>query len=231
MRQKLDYASIPVSLHDYIEEDIFDYISLNILPKYLDFDKGHNLEHVNSVIVNSLELANDYDVNMNMIYVIAAYHDIGLSNGREKHHIYAADYLKEDTILKKWFDSSEIILMAEAIEDHRASNSYPPRSIYGKIIAEADRDLDFETVINRVIDFRLANIKPSDFKNSFDNVFEDSYNHLQEKYGENGYLKLFLNHDKNKLGLEKIRVAISNKKEFRLLFKKIYFEKIGGINL
>lgn len=231
MSQKLDCASISISHYDYLEEDILDYISLNILPKYSDFDKGHNLEHVNSVIVNSVELANDYNVNKNMVYIIAAYHDIGLTKGRKKHHIYSADYLKEDNILKKWFNSSEINLMAEAIEDHRASNSYPPRSIYGKIIAEADRDLDFETVMSRVIDFRLANIELCDFKNSFDDVFEDSYNHLQEKYGKNGYLKLFLNYDKNRLGLEKIRVAISNKKEFRLLFKKIYFEKINDINL
>ena len=45
--------------------------------------------------------------------------------------------------------------MKEAVEDHRASASHAPRSIYGKIVAEADRDLEPEHVFRRTIEYGL----------------------------------------------------------------------------
>jgi uncharacterized protein len=41
--------------------------------------------------------------------------------------------------------------MKEAVEDHRASSSRQPRSIYGKIVAEADRDIDTHEIFLRAI--------------------------------------------------------------------------------
>ena len=42
-------------------------------------------------------------------------------------------------------------MIGEAVEDHRASLPYEPRSLYGKIISEADRDLDFERILKRTL--------------------------------------------------------------------------------
>lgn len=122
--------------------DLVEFIETSILPMYAAFDKAHNMEHVTRVIRRSLDLARRTGANINMVYAIAAYHDIGMSGPRAIHHITGGKMLMRDARLKKWFSSEQIKIMKEAVEDHRASASHAPRSIYGKIVAEADRDLD-----------------------------------------------------------------------------------------
>ena len=136
-----------------INPEIMTYIQHNIVPQYSYCDKAHNLEHINKVIQNSLAIAPDYDIDMNMLYVIAAYHDVGLSQGRENHERTSAAFLLADSKLKQWFSKDELRLMAEAVEDHRASNDYEPRSIYGRIILEADRDVEYITILTRTIQY------------------------------------------------------------------------------
>ena len=47
------------------------------------------------------------------------------------------------------FVDREVIYAARAAKDHRASSDHEPRDIYGKIVAEADRQIVPETVIRR----------------------------------------------------------------------------------
>ena len=47
--------------------------------------------------------------------------------------------------------------MKEAVEDLRASSSRQPRSIYGKIVAEADRDIDVHEIFLRAIEYGEEN--------------------------------------------------------------------------
>lgn len=119
--------------------DIMEFVEQNILPKYAAFDKAHNLSHANSVIKRSLELARNIGADINMAYVIAAYHDLGLEGPRAIHHLTSGKILAADMRLRRWFSPEQIKIMREAVEDHRASASHAPRSIYGKIVAEADR--------------------------------------------------------------------------------------------
>ena len=67
--------------------DIMEFVEQNILPRYAMFDKAHNLSHVNSVIKRSLTLALTIGADIDMAYVIAAYHDLGLDGPRAIHHI------------------------------------------------------------------------------------------------------------------------------------------------
>ncbi len=60
-----------------INSDLKEYIQKNIMPQYNNFDKGHGVDHVQKVISSSLRIAKDFDVNINMVFTIAAYHDIG----------------------------------------------------------------------------------------------------------------------------------------------------------
>lgn len=203
-----------------INNNILFYIQNNIITKYGDFDKAHNFEHVNKVIQNSLSIANDYDVDINKVYVIAAYHDIGLSQGRENHEKNSALFLKSDLELRKWFSEDDIILMAEAVEDHRASNAYEPRSIYGKIVSEADRDIEYTTILKRTIHYSLKNYPDYDVEQHFTRT----YDHIREKYGEGGYLKLWLNSSINQQNLKELRSRITSKKEFRTDFERILSE-------
>lgn len=72
--------------------DLVEFIETSILPAYADFDKAHGLAHVNRVIKRSLELASSVGANIDMAYVVAAYHDIGMSGPRPSTISPAARY-------------------------------------------------------------------------------------------------------------------------------------------
>ncbi len=196
-----------MSLDNVLKEYVITYI----IPQYQAFDNGHNVNHVNDVIENSLAIAEDFDVDIDMVFTVAAYHDVGIKFGRENHNITSAKILTEDKFIAELFSKDQIITIKEAIEDHRASNNYEPRSIYGKIISEADRIIDAEKIIYRTIEYGRSN-----FPNlSDEEQYERTYEHIKDKYGENGYIKLWLNTERNVRGLEKIRALLKDKKAMK----------------
>ena len=197
------------------------YVEEFILPQYNSFDKAHDISHANKVIGESLKLAKDYGLSKSMAYVIAAYHDLGLRFGRKDHEKNSGEILINDKTLEKWFAKEEIIIMKEAVEDHRASNDYEPRSIYGKIVAEADRDIVYQTILTRTIQYSLKNCP--DFTR--EEHFERCLDHVINKYGENGYLKLWLETEKNLEGLRIIREALKDEAQFRADFDRLFDEE------
>lgn len=201
-----------------LNRDIVEYVEENIIPQYLQFDKAHNICHVRKVLDNSLSLLKEFDADINMIYIIAMYHDIGLIHGRKNHEKASAAFLISDQHLKKWFSEDEILLMANAVEDHRASISYEPRSIYGKIIAEADRDIDYTTILTRTLQYSLAHFPAYTFEQHYERTLE----HLINKYGENGYLKLWLDKGSNKKNLDELRKNIKTINKIRNDCNEIY---------
>lgn len=200
-----------------IDEQIIEYVESKIIPQYRDFDKAHNIEHITRVIANSLELLEgdcvDEVVNPEMVYVIAAYHDIGMPISRENHHIESGKILQADKQIQKWFSDKEIIIMKEAIEDHRASAKTPPRSIYGRIIAEADRDIDAESIFSRAILYVLEH-HPDLTK---EEQWLEFNKHMDEKYGYGGYLKLYISGSKNAVKLDAIRKIIADKPRLKAI--------------
>ena len=194
------------------------YIENCIIPQYAAFDDAHNIEHVTRVIDVSLKLAEEYGVNPIMCYVIAAYHDLGLPQGRKTHHLTPAQILRDDKALRNWCSETNINIMAEAIEDHRASADNPPRSIYGAIVAEADRDLRPEVPLRRTIQYGLSNYPNEDYEFHKQRTIQ----HLTEKYGRNGYLKLPLNSQTNIEGLEQLRQIIESQELFNQKFHEMW---------
>ena len=205
-----------------INKEIKKYIENMVIHKYADFDKGHNLEHVKTVIEESLNLAKSCGVNLDYAYVIAAYHDLGLSDGREFHHIASGKILEADMTLRQWFSPDEIKLMKEAVEDHRASSKNPPRSIYGKIVAEADRDINPLKIIKRTIQYSIAHSPSPDKEHHWNNLL----NHMAEKYAEGGYMKLWFENSKNSERLKELRKIIANQNNLRNIFLKLYDEEL-----
>lgn len=205
-----------------INKEIKNYIETMIIPKYAEFDKGHNLEHVKTVIEESLNLAESCGVNLDYAYVIAAYHDLGLCEGREFHHIVSGKILEGDKVLLQWFSPDEIKLMKEAIEDHRASSKNSPRSIYGKIVAEADRDINPLKIIRRTIQYSIAHSPSSDKEKHWNNLV----NHMAEKYAEGGYMKLWFENSKNSKPLGELRKIISDKDQLRKIFEELYSKEL-----
>lgn len=201
--------------------DLVEFVETNILPQYADFDKAHDLSHVTRVIRRSMDLVRKTGADINMVYVIAAYHDIGMSGPRAVHHITGGKILARDARLKKWFSPEQIKIMREAIEDHRASASHAPRSIYGKIVAEADRDLDPDIVFRRAVQFGLSNYPELDREYQWLR-FRD---HMNNKYSVNGYIRLWISGSDNERKLNEVREYITQPTELRKVFERIYDEE------
>lgn len=205
--------NIDTSLRAYIEE--------SILPQYDTFDAAHRRDHADSVIMRSLDLAQHYDVDPNMVYAIAAYHDIGLKHGRSTHHTMSKVAMLEDATLAKWFTAEQIAIMADAVEDHRASSERAPRTIYGAIVAEADRLIVPETIIRRTVQYTLHHQPELNKEEGYQRMVE----HMHEKYYYGGYLKLWIAESDNAQRLEELRQMIANPEVLRSIYDTIYAEE------
>lgn len=201
-----------------MNENLKNYIEDNILPQYINYDKAHQRDHIETVIEESLNLAEHFGVDMDMAYAIAAYHDLGISEGRETHHITSAKRLLADKELTKWFSDEKLKVMAEAIEDHRASSKNEPRSIYGKIVAEADRNIDTEIVLRRIIQYGISHFPDLNKEEQYTRML----GHLHEKYAEGGYIKLWIPESRNAKKLAELRLIIKDDSKLRAFYDKIY---------
>ena len=201
--------------------DLVEFIETQILPQYAAFDRAHNLDHVTRVIRNSLDLVRITGADINMVYCIAAYHDLGLSGPRAIHHITGGKLLAADARLKRWFSIEQINIMREAVEDHRASASHAPRSLYGKIIAEADRDIDVDTIFRRAIDYGLSNYPELDYEQQWQRFRQ----HMVEKYSVNGYIRLWIPGSPNERRLNDLRNIIAQPQLLRQHFERLYPNK------
>lgn len=199
-------------------EEIRDFVEREIVPHYDGFDAGHARDHVQTVISQALSLAQYYpDVDRCMLLVAAAYHDLGLAFGRELHHIHSARIVREDERLRQWFNEDEINTIADAAEDHRASSDHEPRTIYGRIVAEADRIIDGETIVRRALQYGLKHEPGLDREGQYRRLME----HMHEKYDYGGYLQLWIPESDNAKQLEAFRQTLANEVAFRRLFDSI----------
>lgn len=213
--QKMTYPMVTPSLRNYVEAEI--------LPRYNHFDAAHRLDHIQTVMAQSMELRNMLEkqgtanLNPDMVYTIAAYHDTGVVEGREHHHLVSGRIIRGDKQLTQWFTPDEIETMAQAAEDHRASSSAMPRSLYGQIVAEADRDIEPVTIVRRTIQYGLSHYTGLDREAQWQRTLQ----HLHEKYAEGGYLKLYIPCSRNARQLEKLRQLISDTDRLRALFNTL----------
>lgn len=215
-----------------IPAELIAYVEAEILPRYAAFDAAHRIAHARIVIEQSLRLADVVNaseryveadgtktrVSHAMAYAIAAYHDTGLCEGRETHHTVSARIIRDDVELRRWFTAEEVETMADAAEDHRASSKHAPRTIYGRIVAEADRLIDPETVIRRTIQFGLSHYPELPVEGHYARTLE----HLQEKYGDGGYLRLWIPESPNGERLEALRQIIRQPERLRPIFDRLW---------
>ncbi len=201
-----------------VTKELQHYVEEHIIPRYDHFDKAHQRDHVQMVIQQSITLAGQLDADKDMAYAIAAYHDIGLCEGRERHHWVSAQMLLADNQLEKWFSHSQLQTMAEAVEDHRASSDHAPRSLYGRIVAEADRFIDPDTIIRRTVQYGIEHYPELDKEGHYQRTLQ----HLHEKYGRNGYLHLWFDNSPNAERLETLRQMMDDEAVIREKFEKSY---------
>jgi len=198
------------------------YIFEEVIPRYASFDPAHKEDHALTVIRQALELLDGRDswaaaqadveplwlapVDRAMLLTAAACHDLGLVNGRERHHLDSGIIIRTDQRLREWFTEEQIEVIAQAAEDHRASGKGAPRSIYGMLIAEADRVIDQETIIRRTIQFGLKHYPDLCREGQLQRARE----HLVEKYGRGGYLRLWIPWSSNAARLNALQDLIAD---------------------
>ncbi|NLC32483.1 MAG: HD domain-containing protein [Clostridiales bacterium] len=203
-----------------MNEELLMYIQTNIIPRYHKVDKAHDVNHIRHVIRNCMYIAKEYDVDKNILYTAAAYHDLGLEVERERHEVFSRDMMCRDKRLDDFFNQEEKDLIADAILTHRASSKAAPKTIYGKILADADRDLVPVRIIERTILYSLEKF-PNSSRTSHFMTIKD---HIAAKYGPDGYVKLWLDTQRNNKGLKMIRTLMSDESRFERVFD-YYFDK------
>lgn len=201
-----------------MNNSLVEYIERSIIPMYDGFDAGHGREHVGAVVREALRLAGFYDVDENMVYAAAAYHDTGLCVDRKTHHLESGRIIREDRELRRWFSADQIEVIAQAAEDHRASSDHEPRTVYGKIIAEADRQIIPESIILRTVQYGFEHYPELDKEGHWKRTCE----HMAQKYDVGGYLKLWIPESRNAEGLACLREIIHNKSRLREYFEAAF---------
>ncbi|MCR5018113.1 MAG: HD domain-containing protein [Bacteroidales bacterium] len=194
------------------------YIETQIIPQYAAFDKAHREDHARAVIERAMAMGEKYDIDLDMLYTAAACHDLGLAVDRKTHHLESGRIIRADVHLREWFTPEQIETIAQAAEDHRASATTPPRSIYGALVAEADRMIVPETIIRRTVQFGLSNYPSLDKEGHWQRTLE----HLHEKYAEGGYLHLLIPGSPNEEPLRQLRSIIRDTPRLRRLFEVVY---------
>jgi len=205
-----------------MNKELKDYIESQIIPMYDGFDAGHGREHAYAVIEEALRLAGFYDVDSDMVYAAAAYHDTGLCVDRKTHHLESGRIIREDNELRRWFTGEQIETIAQAAEDHRASSDHEPVTVYGKIIAEADRQIIPESIILRTVQYGLDHYPELDKEGHWARTCE----HMAEKYDVGGYLKLWIPESRNADGLARLREIIHDESRLRAMFEAAFNECI-----
>ena len=196
-----------------INQSLKQYIEKNIFPEYSKNEIGHGLEHIKNVINKSFKIVKDnkLDVNQDIVYVVAAYHDIGHHIDSKTHEIISAEIMSKDENLKEFFDDDELVVIKEAIEDHRASAKRSPRSVYGRIVSTADRSGSIEECLERTYAYGQKLLPGA----TDDELFENAYNALTKKFGENGYAKHYYKDSSYDNFLRDIRKLLQDKDKFK----------------
>lgn len=205
-----------------INQELEKYIYEEVVPRYKSFDDAHKEDHALTVISQAMSLLEGRDewvatqvgvdpfwltaVDESMLLAAAACHDLGLVNGRDNHHLDSGVIIRNDSRLAEWFSPEQIEGIAQAAEDHRASGKGAPRSIYGMIVAEADRVIDGETIIRRTVQFGFKHYPGLDR----DGHIARAVSHLHEKYGRGGYLRLWIPWSENAARLNALQDIIAD---------------------
>ena len=201
-----------------INPDLTAYVEQQIIPRYAAFDSAHREDHARAVIERALELSAHYDVDINIVYAAAACHDLGLAVDRKTHHLESGRIIRSDATLAGILGPEGLEAAACAAEDHRASSETAPRSIYGRIVAEADRLIEPLTIIRRTVQYGLDHYPDLDKEGHWQRTLE----HLKEKYGDGGYLKLWIPQSSNAARLEELRKIIRDEERLKRVFEKIW---------
>ena len=201
-----------------MNNQLIEYIEKHVFPEYSKNESGHGIEHIKYVIDRCMKFAQQFDnIDLDVLYTIAAFHDIGHYINKKNHEILSAEIFYDNDDMKQFFTEEERIIIKQGIEDHRASSDSVPRSDYGKIISSADRSTDVNEFLKRTHSYTLKHNPDA----TIEEMLERAYNHTKDKYGKSGYAKHYvIDEDYNNFKNE-IITLINNKEKFKQRYIKV----------
>lgn len=208
-----------------INKELKNYIEANVLPVYKNNEQGHGIKHIEYVVRRSLNFASQVQgINLDIVYTVACYHDVGHYIDAKNHEKVSADIFMKDEGIKAFFTPEQITIIFEAIQDHRASGEGDPRSIYGKIVSSADRRTDLDDIMRTMYTYRLKHSPDISIQENI----EEAYLHISRKFAYGGYgiAKMYFNDDEFSKLIEQAEYFKQNKDEFIK-----YYCNINKINI
>ena len=214
---------------NFIRKEVFAYVNENVKPLYKTFDKAHNLSHFKFVTENCVEHARELAkrgivVNLEIAYMVGALHDIGITKGRDGHAKSSGEMVRNDTNLRTLYSEGEIEMIAQAVEDHSSHLEYEPRSIYGKIVADSDRNNSVYLVFSRPIKYGIKHEKGLDRQGHINKV----YDFVQNKFGRNGHVKYWLDISETRKEQQKVWSLLDNEELCKMYIGGIFDEITKG---
>lgn len=203
-----------------INSELISFMEEKIFPIYDTFDKGHNLDHIFAVIeraINIYKTLDDSDIDINLVYASAALHDIGVQKERKNHALHSSEFVMECVELRRFFSEEEITIIANACEDHSTSKGVVPRTIYGKIVCDADKDNDVEISLMRAYEFTKKYFPDYSEEQCLDNVYEQLY----LKFGPEGKVKFYVGAPEQTMFLTTMKSLANDKNLFIEKMKEV----------
>lgn len=196
-----------------VDKNLIEYIKLNIFASYAVNDQAHGIVHIMEVIRRSFALNATFKLNLNknMIYAIAAYHDLGKHENHEIHEKIAGAKFYSDENMKRFFTDEERLIIKEAIEDHRSSKEDNPRSVYGKLISSADRNTSIDMVFIRSF-FVAQERMPED---NIEQYLDYTIKRLSKRYSEDNPENMFYEDQTYQEFLKDMRNILTHEEEFK----------------
>lgn len=153
---------------------------------YDNFDAGHSRSHFISVRKMAVSLAKKYAPDkIELAYIAATLHDIGLSFSREDHESEGEKIIKKDKYLKSNLSKNDFKELCHAVKQHRASTGNP-QTILAKIISDADRKGGSINTSDAFI--RSYSVVMKNYPNPDEDInILNTAKHLSEKFSEGGY--------------------------------------------
>lgn len=214
---------------DFLRDDLNLFIKNTIKPKYETFDSAHNVEHFEFVTTNCVNYAQALidkgeKIDLEIAYTVGALHDIGIENGREGHAQSSGDFVRNCADLHKFFNTETIELIAQAVEDHSSHLEYEPRNIYGKIVADADRNNSLYLVFSRPVKYGIKHEAHLSKAEQIDRV----YKFVQNKFGRNGYVKYWLNIPETTKAQNEVWTLLDDEKSCKAYISRLVDEFTNG---
>lgn len=199
-----------------VDSKLRSYVEENVFPLWDENDKGHGPIHRTEVIRRIFALNKTFHLNLNpnMLFAIASYHDVGKYIDHKRHHLIAAEKFMEDEGMRQFFTDDERKVIREAIEDHRSSKEDEPRSVYGKLISSADRNTTIEMVFIR--SFFVAKDRMPDM--NINEYLDYTVERLRKRYGEENPENMFFEDEVYQVFLKDMRSLLSRADDFKKLY-------------